>query len=360
MCTNFKIMLKDMESGIVVGRSMEFAKDLDSKLYFRKAGHHYTQESDSIPGEVKRDCHLHYQWTGKYGFVGINARGFLLASDGMNTEGLATNGLWLNRTTYPDYHGEKALPIEYFGDWLLSSFATCEEVKEALIRPEPEVVVIKTNLNIEVPAHYSVHDALGNSIVIEFIDGKTMISDNNDVGVLTNDPPFQWHLENLRNYVGITPWNVTPPPICFGDLSVYQMGHGSGFAQLPGGLTPPDRFVRAAMMIHYSYPTKDLDSAAALAWHILNAIDIPLGINRFEDKNGDISGDYTQWAVVADLIRKIYSVRMYDSPLVYSVELEKVDLEKCNGKLVQVVPIDQKKRSISIDITPKDKHFIQP
>eukprot|EP00662_Eupelagonemidae_sp_cell21_P005225 gene5225-33934_t len=34
----------------------------------------------------------------------------------------------------------------------------------------------------------------------------------NTVGVLTNDPPFEWHLRNLNNYVAISPeWPAVSP-----------------------------------------------------------------------------------------------------------------------------------------------------
>lgn len=346
MCTNFKLRVNNKnENGIVVGRSQEFSEDLKSKLYFRDAGHRYSQTPESIAGEIKNDKPLHYRWTGKYGFVGMSIWDIKNANDGMNTEGLTTSAMWLPSTRYPEYDEKKGLAVDYFTDWVLSSFATCQEVKDALL--SREVVVTGSNLFQGMPLHFPVHDAFGNSIVIEFIDGHTRIRDNNDVGVLTNDPPFEWHLENLRNYVGITPWDVSPA-MQFGNYSVHQTGHGSGFARLPGSPTPPDRFVRAAMMTHYSYPGKDLDSTTNLAWHILNTVDIPIGINRFHPPGKDCKTheDYPQWAVVADLKRKIYSVRMYDSPLVYSVELTKLNLEEINGKLFPV-PRDQG----SIDIT---------
>ncbi len=193
-----------------------------------------------------------------------------------------------------------------------------------------------------IPLHYPVHDAKGNSIVIEFIDGQIQIHDN-PVGVLTNDPPFDWQLQNLRNYVGVTPWDAAP--VKFGDLQVEQTGHGSGLASVPGNSTPPSRFVRATMMTNCAFPVDNLDDATTLAFHILNTVDIPKGTNRFKLLGKTVS-DYTQWTVVKDLTRRIYSVRFYESPQVYSVELDKIDLWTADGKQLEVPHLPT-----SIDLT---------
>jgi choloylglycine hydrolase len=383
MCTNFKIKVEGRDGGIVAARSQEFAEDLKSKLFFRKVGHKYNQIPDSIAGDVKGPGPLHYRWTGKYAFVGMSVYDIRNANDGMNEKGLAVSAMWLPVTEYPQYDKDKGLSVDNFTDWVLSSFATCHEVKEALMprHGKPEVVVNPSYIpGLDLPLHFPVHDAHGHSIVIEFIDGQVQITDNSKIGVLTNDPPFasNWHLENLKNYIGITPWDVMyswtdnphrPYPYQLDQAShdthhpdkpypkqIKQGSHGTGFAQLPGSPTSPDRYVRAAMMTNYAYPVKDLDHAVNLAWHILNTVDIPRGINRFHpfkkdgktvDETRTLS-DIPQWSVVADLKRKIYSVRMYDSPLVYSVDLKKLDLDKLDGKLCPI-PRDQG----SIDLTDR-------
>ena len=45
--------------------------------------------------------------------------------------------------------------------------------------------------------HWALADAHGNSAVVAYLDGKLHHWDN-EVGVLTNDPPFDWHLSNLN------------------------------------------------------------------------------------------------------------------------------------------------------------------
>jgi choloylglycine hydrolase len=52
------------------------------------------------------------------------------------------------------------------------------------------------------------------------------------LGVITNTPTFDWHMTNLGNYVGLTPW--LRPSIDIGNYTVSILGQGPGFIGLPG------------------------------------------------------------------------------------------------------------------------------
>ena len=61
------------------------------------------------------------------------------------------------------------------------------------------------------------------------------------VGVLTNDPEYDWQLKNLNQYalysldrVQTSPWAASGPPKVF--------GHGLNTKGLPPSYSPPDRF----------------------------------------------------------------------------------------------------------------------
>lgn len=339
MCTNF--LLNAGDTGYVNGRSMEFGLPLFSKLFFRAPGHQYIQRFHGPD--------FGYTWKGNYGFVGLNIFDFQVVTDGMNSEGLSTGALWLPGTQYPNITDKaKGLSIDSFCVWLLSRFASCAEVKEALNNGEVQVGAPKLLEKLE-PLHFPVHDAQGKSIVVEFIGGQIQVYDN-PVSVLTNDPFFEWQLENLRNYVSVTPWDAHRVQV--GDLKVEPTGHGTGFIPLPGDSTPPSRFVRAAMMKTYSSPVENLDKATTLAFHILNTVDIPHGISRSKKALMITENDHTQWAVVKDLTRKILSVRFYDSPQVYSVDLNKINLSEVDGKQLPI-PDTPKSIDLSGEVTEK-------
>jgi len=49
--------------------------------------------------------------------------------------------------------------------------------------------------------HYNVTDS-DRSVVLEWIDGKVQITENT-LGVLTNEPTFDFHRKNISTYVSI-------------------------------------------------------------------------------------------------------------------------------------------------------------
>jgi choloylglycine hydrolase len=149
--------------------------------------------------------------------------------------------------------------------------------------------------------HLAIHDAQGGDLVIEFVGGGMHVYDN-PVGVLTNSPTFDWHLTNLRNYVGLS--NVNANPITLAGFTVSPTGNGTGLAGIPGDVTPPSRFVRATVLSEVVTSAKDAHDAVNQAFHSLDLVSVP----RFVVAEGD----YTQWSVARDHDNLVYYVRSYD------------------------------------------------
>ena len=264
------------------------------------------------------------QWRTKHGFVAVNALGLDIAVDGVNKAGLAVGALLL-----PGFAGyQKASPADaeravgqpFVASWMLSSFATVAEVKQAL----PGIVVFDDQVKgVSFPLHWGVHDASGGSIVVEYVGGELRVHDN-PVGVLTNSPPFDWHMTNLRNYLNLTRLNVES--LDLGGYELQPLGQGTGLLGLPGDYTPPHRFVRTVALTYAALPTKDASAGANLAFHLLNAVDIPLGAVADESKGKKLSSDYTQWVTVRDVTNRALYFRTYDDLSVRKVELAKLDL----------------------------------
>jgi choloylglycine hydrolase len=102
------------------------------------------------------------------------------------------------------------------------------------------------------------------------------------------------------------------------------------------------------MMSNFSFLPEDTDAATNLAFHILNTVDIPNGTSRTKEgvTPKDNESDFTQWTAVSDTAKLTFSVRMYESPLVYSVKLGDLNLESLE-KVRYKIPTDR----VSIDIT---------
>src|SRR3990167_6702594 len=174
------------------------------------------------------------------------------------------------------------------------------------------------------PLHFSVFDASGKGIVIEYIGGKLHIYDNK-IGVMTNAPGYDWHITNLSNYTQLKPTN--PKPEVIGNITFAATGQGAGMLGLPGDISPPSRFVKMAILKDVVLPAQNATEALNLAQHIINNVDIPAGLAR-EPSNGHYSNETTQWVVFKDLTHKIFYYRTYNNLTLHSVSMDQLNFSK--------------------------------
>jgi choloylglycine hydrolase len=324
-CTSIRIKTED---GLVFyARSMEGAVDYQSKATVVPKGTIY---HGTLPDNTPKGL----TWTVKYGLVGMNAFGSPLMTDGMNEQGLAVGNLF-----FPDYAayepfdpGKANITLAQYevATWLLSSYATVAEVRQAMSTVR---VVQGPKEAYYAPLHFCVHDAQGNSLVIEYVQGKLHIYDN-PLGVMTNSPSFDWMITYLSNFVNLSATNV--PQIDLGGVVIKQFGQGSGLVGLPGDFSPPSRLVRMVAFTQSALPVKGPQAGLNLAMTIINNVDIPQGAVRDKTEKGMIY-DITQWAVAADLAGKKYYFRTHDNKNWRSVDLVKA-LQTAKG--TQSIPLE--------------------
>jgi len=326
-CTSFR--LKAADGAIVIGRSQEFELDFQSRLVTHPRGE---ARSSQAPGGNPG-----LKWTSKYGVLAVDAFGMDVALDGMNDRGLSYHGL-----LFPGYAGyqdtqaaaqpDKALTQNDFGLWVLGNFTTVAEVRAAL--PGVQVWgVVTPQLKGSLPVHFAIHDASGKSLVVEYVKGELKIYDN-EIGVMTNSPPFDWHQINLTNYLNLRALSTQPVTIRGTVLS--PPGQGGGFLGIPGDWTPPSRLVRTTAMIQFAKQAATGPAAANLAVHLLNAVDIPKGDVRSKAGDPD-SSDYTQWIIIYDLKNQVVRFRSYDNTTIRAVKLK--DLDFSPGAARRVLPL---------------------
>lgn len=355
MCTDFLLICEDR--AVVNGRSMEFGIDLHPGVLVRSAGVAFELQG-AEPSEKMMT-------TPKYSYVGLAAFNLPIVSDGMNSQGLSAGALWFPgsryqpRSTSPKTHN---VFVGLFTDWLLGHCATVADVVAAFAADAVRIVGDSFVAKIG-PIHFSVHDASGASLVIECIEGEARLHDNT-VHVVTNLPPFPWQIANLGLYTHLTPWDVDS--VTLGALTLDAPGsasgnpgipgHGGGLAGIPGNSQPASRFVRTAYMKQFALPAANADEAVAQAFHLLNGVDIVKGSVRSTKAKQLLCGlvkdrkteyDMTQWVVVKDLTHRKMYVRLYSSPLVYSVDMNTIDFATTR---THVVPIPSGALAIPIKI----------
>lgn len=317
-CTDIRMTAKD--GTVLITRTLEFGTDLKSNIRSSNKGRVFTtMTSDSKPA---------MSWKAKYGYIYLDGMGQDVALDGMNEAGLSFEALFLpgatKYQTIPAGKEQQSLPYLNLGDYILSNYSNVEEVKQML--PNLFVYAYKpTGLQTVYPLHFSIQDASGKGIIVEYVNGILNLYDN-PLGVLTNSPTYNWQMTNLNNYIGLSPY--TPSPIVTDGVVFAATGQGAGATGLPGDSSPPSRFVRMTFLTKTVLPADTGDNLLNLAQHIINTVDIPLGSVRAKVANGNDQYENTQWTVFKDLKRKILYFRTYGDLSLRSITLDKVDLSE--------------------------------
>src|SRR5881394_848050 len=334
-CTGIRLTAQD--GTVVHARTMEFAIDIHSDVIMVPRG--YERVGTTPDGKEG------LKWKAKYASTGANGVELPVLFDGLNEKGLAAGTFYFPTSAgympYTAADAGKTIAQWEVGSWILENFASVEEVKANIGN-----VVVFGGWGFAPEAHYIVHDAAGKSIVIEYVGGKLNVHDN-PLGVLTNSPSFDWHMNNLRNYVNFSMTNV--PPVQLGSIKLLPFGQGSGMLGLPGDFTPPSRFVRAVAFSHSVFKPKTGDDAVLEAFHILNQFDIPKGAAREheKDEHGNVLADYTIWTSASDLKTKRFYFRTYENS-----QIRVVDLMKMNLDAKEIVTISMKGGEAIKPVTP--------
>lgn len=273
-------------------------------------------------------------FTAKYGYVGLSTELKEFIAEGINEAGLSAGLFYFpGYGQYEQYDESKA--AETLADlqavaWMLSSFATVDEVVSAL--PGIRITGIHPDAST---AHWRVGDVSGRQIVIEIIGGVPHIYENR-LGVLTNSPGFEWQLTNLNNYVNLYPGGATPHEL--GGVTLAAFGAGSGMLGIPGDVTPPSRFVRAAFYQTTAPQYATGRETVLQCFHILNNFDIPIGVEHKADEIPEGLPSATQWTTATDLTNRVIYYRTAWNSQLRGIDLKTIDFGKVK---YQSHPLDE-------------------
>lgn len=340
-CTG--IMLRTEDNSVVHGRTMELSSAPDISIVVIPRGYGFIGKTPIGDG---------LKYSAIYAAVGSILYNDIVVQDGINETGLAVASFMFSTcaeyTPATTENQKKGLSPVDFTNWLLTQFATIDEVREAV---KNEVVVITPTVvdgwGTEAPPfHYMVYNKSGESIVIEPVGGKLIVHDN-PFGVITNSPTFDWHMTNLRNYIPLDPNNL--PLINVNDVTLKPFGEGNGMFGLPGDFTPPSRFVRAIFFSTTAIPSKTIEKGVEQVFHILNNFDIPFGLVR-ETNDGVVSIDHTVCTTARDPKNLRYYYKSYDDQTIRMVQLKQFDLEA-----KEIKKLNTKSEQVIVDMTDKLK-----
>ncbi len=309
-CTAVDIVALDRS--VIAGRTMEWAFDMKWELVSVPAGTLLPLSAPPNLGLPVRNVAT------KHAVVGISAGvipgGALL--EGQNSAGFGMSGNFLpGFTRYQTVRPQDKnyVSILSFGTWALGNHASVAELRVSLqtmkVWSDPSLPSGPTPPTL----HFVFTDRTGDGLVVEYVDGE-LKQYANAAHVLTNAPTYDWHLLNVRNFLNLSTVGVSSVQI--GSANVTALGQGGGLTGIPGDYTPPARFVRAAFLRHHVPQPKDAAEATQAIGHILNTVDIPLGIAQSRD-GGTVVSDYTQWVAIKDLTHNRLTISDYNHRLTY-------------------------------------------
>lgn len=320
----------------VMGHTMEFGTffgviDWKISVFPRKAS--VVVSGEGTPAVTLR---------GPFGYVGMSSHSFV--ADGMNEKGLIISVQTLYRS---DYQHCNPLSKEYttiwsamLPNWILATFSTVAEVKDAI--NSGKYCIYNPVPGRSANTHWSIADAEGNSIVLEYERGQPKIY-NNYVGVMTNDPFYPWQVENINTYISITSKDASQSDLQMkigdqlaGTNEVPKvMGHGFNTFGLPGDPSPPSRFVKMfferQIALTNSPPKKKVEDWLTLVQGILNSIFIIKGLTGPDTLGHYVEGDHTAWATLRIPKTGFYAVRTYENMRWYTIETQKLDWTKASS-----------------------------
>lgn len=274
---------------VVVGRSMDWYEDVHTDLWFFPAG--ITKSGSKGVNAVK--------WKSKYS--SIVASGYDVGvADGVNTEGLDANLLYLASTDYgKPKANKKNLSVLSLVPYVLDNYATVAEAVADFSENKFNMVDSKLPNGVYLPVHLSITDKTGDNAIFEFINGELVVHHGKKYNVMTNEPAYDKQLA-FNEY--------------------WQNKHGQF---LPGTGEPEDRFVRASYYVDSSLKTSDLQKSIATAFSIIRNVSVPIQYSSSSRPN--VSP--TIWRSVTDLKNKVYYFESVDKPSIFWVALNKLNLD---------------------------------
>lgn len=314
-CTG--ITLRTSQGSTVVARTIEWGDSyLDGHYVVVPRG--YTQRA-MLPDGSKG-----MKFSAEYGYVGLTAQMDENVVEGFNEAGLSAGLFFFPRygkyTGYADSIKNSCLIDIQLVSYILGKCRTIADVKSAVT----SIHVIGFS-DAAPTSHWRFTDASGKQVVLEYKNGEAYFYDN-DLGILTNSPDFLWHVNNLNNYVNLYPGAADPNEL--GNIKLTQFGAGGKMLGLPGDITPPSRFVRAAFFTHTSPVPQTTAKAVTQAFHILNNFDIPIGLEFAKGQAVPDMQSATQWTSATDIDnRVIYFRTMYNSNI-RAIDLGEIDFKK--------------------------------
>jgi len=257
--------------------------------------------------------------------------GYPLYYEACNEKGLCMAGLRFagNAVYHPPRRGmENIAPFELTA-WVLGRCDDLQQARALLENTNVTAVDFDTQLPAT-PLHWLISDRDG-ALAAEPGPAGLQLYENT-IGVLTNNPPFPFHRENLALHRGLQSRgaeNRLAP-----DLSLPLCSGGSGSLGLPGDLTSPSRFLRAAFFLHSSISSGSEEENVQRMFRILsNCAQLKGSVQTRDGRQM-----YTRYSSCFNASRQTYYYSTYENSRITALQLRP---ELAEGSALHCYPLQR-------------------
>lgn len=291
------------------GRNLDFEHDFGECVVI-------TPRNAPLPFRLSKNIQTHHAIIG----MAVVDNNYPLYFDGTNEYGLSMAGLYFpGNAVYlpPKPTMENITPFEFL-PWVLSQCANLNQAEKILKNLNLVDIPYSSDYPLS-PLHWIIADR-ERAITVEPTASGLHIYEN-PFGVLTNNPPFDYHMHNLCNYMNLTreePSNRFAPY-----YPLHQYSRGMGGIGLPGDLSSASRFVRAAFIKANSIYGKTDAECISQFFHILSSVEQPNGCARVGDKF-----ERTLYSSCCNTDEGIYYYKTYENAQITGIRMDRAAIDR--------------------------------
>lgn len=257
-----------------------------------------------------------------YAMIGMAtvAEGYPLYYEATNEKGLSMAGLNFpqNAEYKPEAVGKDNITPFEFIPWVLGQCETVAEAEMLLSRINLVNVPFSEQLPLS-PLHWIISDR-DRSVVVESVKEGLKVYDD-PVGVLTNNPPFDFHMYNLRNYLNIS--NIQAENRFSSKIDLTPYSNGMGAMGIPGDWSSASRFVRASFVKLNAISGDSEEESVCQFFHILSSVAMPRGCVRMRADEYEI----TLYSCCCNTDKGIYYYTTYENSQITAVDMHRENLD---------------------------------
>ncbi len=305
MCTALTLTTKDH----YFGRTL----DLDRS---------YGEEVCVMPRRFPLDFRMMGSIPEHFAMIGMATvvAGIPLFYEACNEHGLAMAGLNFPGNAYyaPVAEGrDNVAPFEFI-PWILGQCKNIKDAEKLLSRINLANIPFSEQLPLS-PLHWMISDK-ERSIVVEFMKDGMHLHEN-PYGVMTNNPPFEYHLANLEHFRHLR--NDNAEVVREDNLPYVAYCAGLGAVGLPGDVSSMSRFVRMVFGKEYSISEEDESSSVGQFLHLLSYVEMIRGVCKTDEGTWDITG----YSSCINMDRGLYYYTTYGNRRLSCVDMYRTDLD---------------------------------